>query len=275
MTNNDAARNLREVQVEIRGLEKSYGSLKVLRGIDLDIRTGEVVVIIGPSGSGKSTMLNCINYMEAFDAGTIRVAGQWVGRQPAGGGRWRRQPERELNALRTRIGMVFQHFNLFPHMTVLGNLIEAPMRVRGESREQAVDKARRLLARVGLAAKEEAYPAELSGGQQQRVAIARSLAMEPSVMLFDEVTSALDPELVGEVLLVMRDLAREGMTMIAVTHEMNFAREVADRAVFMDGGVIVEQGPARQVIDEPQNNRTRRFLRMVEHQEVAASSAEP
>ena len=275
MTTNDAAEGLQEVQVEIRGLQKSYGSLNVLRGIDLDVHTGEVVVIIGPSGSGKSTLLNCINYMEAFEAGTIRVAGQWVGRQPAGDGRWRRQPERELNALRTRIGMVFQHFNLFPHMTVLGNLIEAPMRVRGESRAQAVDKARRLLARVGLAAKEAAYPSELSGGQQQRVAIARSLAMEPSVMLFDEVTSALDPELVGEVLLVMRDLAREGMTMIAVTHEMNFAREVADRAIFMDGGVIVEQGPARQLIDEPQNNRTRRFLRMVEHQEAAVSPPAP
>jgi polar amino acid transport system ATP-binding protein len=184
-----------------------------------------------------------------------------------------RQPDRELNALRTQIGMVFQHFNLFPHMSVLGNIIEAPMRVRGESREQAVDKARSLLARVGLQAKQDAYPSELSGGQQQRVAIARSLAMEPSVMLFDEVTSALDPELVGDVLVVMRDLAYDGMTMMVVTHEMNFAREVADRAIFMDGGVIVEQGPAREVIDKPRNSRTRRFLRMVEQQEADESTA--
>jgi polar amino acid transport system ATP-binding protein len=263
----------RPVEVEIQGLRKSYGAVEVLRGVDLKVHSGEVVVIIGPSGSGKSTLLSCVNFMEPFENGTIRVSGKWVGRIPDGRGSWMRQPERELNALRTRIGMVFQHFNLFPHMSVLGNIIEAPMRVRGESRERAVDRARRLLARVGLQAKQDAYPSELSGGQQQRVAIARSLAMEPSVMLFDEVTSALDPELVGDVLVVMRDLARDGMTMMVVTHEMNFARDVADRAIFMDGGVIVEQGPAREVIDKPRNSRTRRFLRMVEQQEADEPTA--
>lgn len=260
-------------EVEIRALEKSYGDLKVLRGVDLDIASGEVVVIIGPSGSGKSTLLNCINFMEPFDGGTIRVGGKWVGRYPGPEGKWIRQPERELNILRTRIGMVFQHFNLFPHMSVLANLIESPMHVRRVPRDAAVDRARKLLARVGLSAKEDAYPSELSGGQQQRVAIARALAMEPEVMLFDEVTSALDPELVGEVLAVMRDLAREGMTMVVVTHEMNFARDVADRVVFMDGGNIVEQGSSREVIDCPQQARTRRFLRLVDNQPMSLTPA--
>jgi len=253
-------------EVCIRGLEKSFGSLKVLRGIDLDVGAGEVVVVIGPSGSGKSTLLNCINFLEPFDGGTIQVDGRWCGFLVDAGGQRRRQPERELNALRTRIGMVFQHFNLFPHMTVLENLIEAPVQVRREPRDRAIERARMLLARVGLAPKENAYPSELSGGQQQRVAIARALAMEPKVMLFDEVTSALDPELVGEVLGVMRDLARDGMTMIVVTHEMGFARDVADRVVFMDGGVIVESDAPDRFFTQPASDRARAFLkRLIAH----------
>jgi polar amino acid transport system ATP-binding protein len=207
-------------------------------------------------------LLNCINFLEPFQEGTIRVGGHWIGYKvdPETGIRVP-QPENDLNALRTRIGMVFQHFNLFPHMTVVGNIIEAPIRVRRESREAAMLRARQLLARVGLAAKENAYPSELSGGQQQRVAIARALAMGPEVMLFDEVTSALDPELVGEVLAVMRDLASEGMTMLVVTHEMNFARDVADRVVFMDEGFVVEQGNPKSFFTEPRSERARAFLR--------------
>ena len=250
-------------EIEIRGLEKNFGALKVLRGIDLDVASGEVVVVIGPSGSGKSTLLNCINFLETFEGGTIRVGGKWVGYGPDAQGRRMRRPERELNILRARIGMVFQHFNLFPHMTVLGNLIEAPVHVRGENPDKAVARAKMLLARVGLAAKEGAYPAELSGGQQQRVAIARSLAMEPEVMLFDEVTSALDPELVGEVLAVMRDLARDGMTMLVVTHEMSFARDVADRVLFMDEGLVVEQNEPDRLFTQPQTERARAFLRRI------------
>jgi polar amino acid transport system ATP-binding protein len=251
-----------EPEIEVRGLIKRFGPQTVLRGIDLEIASGEVVVVVGPSGSGKSTLLNCINFLEPFQEGTIRVGGQWIGYKihPQTGVRIR-QPEHELNALRTRIGMVFQHFNLFPHMTALGNIIEAPIRVRGEARDAAILRARRLLARVGLAAKENAHPSELSGGQQQRVAIARALAMEPEVMLFDEVTSALDPELVGEVLAVMRDLAKDGMTMLVVTHEMNFARDVADRVVFMDDGVIVEQDDPQRFFTEPRSERARAFLR--------------
>ena len=247
-------------EIEIRGLEKTFGSTKVLKGIDLDVAAGDVVVVVGPSGSGKSTLLNCINFLESFEAGTIRVGGRWVGYGPDGQSKRVRRPERELNELRARIGMVFQHFNLFPHMTVLANLIEAPVHVRGESQAVANERARKLLERVGLSAKEAAYPAELSGGQQQRVAIARSLAMGPEVMLFDEVTSALDPELVGEVLAVMRDLARDGMTMLVVTHEMGFARDVADRVVFMDGGQIVEQGEPERFFTQPQTERARAFL---------------
>lgn len=262
----DKAKNDRGVaaEIEIRGLVKSFGDQRVLRGIDLDVASGEVVVVIGPSGSGKSTLLNCINFLEPFEEGTVRVGGKWVGYKidPDSGLR-RRQPESELNALRTGIGMVFQHFNLFPHMTALGNIIEAPVHVRGEDRDAASERARKLLARVGLTAKENAYPAELSGGQKQRVAIARSLAMEPKVMLFDEVTSALDPELVGEVLAVMRDLARDGMTMLVVTHEMGFAREVADRMVFFDGGRIVEEGTPEQIFTQPQQERTKLFLEQI------------
>ena len=250
------------LEVEIQGLVKSFGSQTVLHGIDLNVELGEVVVIIGPSGSGKSTLLNCINFLEPFEEGSVRVGGKPVGYaiDPDTGLRVR-QPESELNLLRTGIGMVFQHFNLFPHMTVLGNIIEAPLHVRREHRDVAVARARKLLARVGLTAKENAYPAELSGGQKQRVAIARSLAMEPKIMLFDEVTSALDPELVGEVLAVMRDLARDGMTMLVVTHEMNFARDVADRVVFMDEGRIVEQDHPKQFFTEPRTDRARSFLR--------------
>jgi polar amino acid transport system ATP-binding protein len=250
------------LEVEIKGLVKSFGAVRVLRGIDLEVAPGEVVVIIGPSGSGKSTLLNCINFLEPFEEGTVRVSGKPVGYRidPASGLRVR-QSERELNAIRTGIGMVFQHFNLFPHMTVLGNIIEAPVHVRGEERETAIARARKLLARVGLMQKENAYPDELSGGQKQRVAIARSLAMEPKVMLFDEVTSALDPELVGEVLAVMRDLAREGMTMLVVTHEMTFAGDVADRVVFMDEGLIVEQDQPGSFFTEPRTDRARNFLR--------------
>jgi polar amino acid transport system ATP-binding protein len=249
-------------ELEIRSLVKSFGSQTVLRGIDLDVASGDVVVVIGPSGSGKSTLLNCINFLEPFEGGSIRVGGQSVGYNiDAATARRIRQPEKELNALRARIGMVFQHFNLFPHMTVIGNVIEAPVRVRGQQRDEAIASARALLARVGLAAKENAYPSELSGGQQQRVAIARALAMGPEVMLFDEVTSALDPELVGEVLAVMRDLARDGMTMLVVTHEMNFARDVGDRVVFMDEGLIVEEGEPAGFFTRPQTERAREFLR--------------
>ena len=247
-------------EVEIRGLRKCFGDTTVLHDVDLDVATGDVVVVVGPSGSGKSTLLNCINFLEPFEAGTIRVGGKWVGFAIDGNGVRVRQSERECNALRTRIGMVFQQFNLFPHMTVLENLIEGPVRVRGETPESARVRARALLARVGLSAKESAYPSALSGGQQQRVAIARSLAMEPAVMLFDEVTSALDPELVGEVLGVMRDLAAEGMTMIVVTHEMRFAREVATKVVFMDAGRIVEQAAPDQFFTAPATDRARAFL---------------
>ena len=249
-------------ELEIRSLVKSFGSQTVLRGIDLDVASGDVVVVIGPSGSGKSTLLNCINFLEPFEGGSIRVGGQSVGYKiDAATARRIRQPEKALNALRARIGMVFQHFNLFPHMTVIGNVIEAPVRVRGQQRDEAIASARALLARVGLAAKENTYPSELSGGQQQRVAIARALAMGPEVMLFDEVTSALDPELVGEVLAVMRDLARDGMTMLVVTHEMNFARDVGDRVVFMDEGLIVEEGEPERFFTRPQTERAREFLR--------------
>jgi polar amino acid transport system ATP-binding protein len=248
-------------EIEIKGLVKSYGKLSVLKGIDLEVSRGEVVVLVGPSGSGKSTLLNCINFLEPYEGGLIRVGGSSVGYNvnPETGLR-RLQSERELNAIRTRIGMVFQHFNLFPHMTALGNINEAQIHVKGKSREQATRRSRELLARVGLATKEDAYPAELSGGQKQRIAIARSLAMEPKVMLFDEVTSALDPELVGEVLAVMRDLAKDGMTMLVVTHEMGFARDVADRVVFMDEGAIVEQETPEEFFTRPSTERARGFL---------------
>ena len=238
--------------VDITGLNKSFGDNHVLRGIDLQVARGEVVCIIGPSGSGKSTLLRCVNLLEQPTSGRVVVLGRDL-----------TDPDCDIDAARTSIGMVFQQFNLFPHMTVLDNVCVAQRKVLKRSEAEAVSTTRELLARVGLSEKESAYPAQLSGGQQQRVAIARALAMNPDVMLFDEATSALDPELVGEVLGVMRSLADEGMTMLVVTHEMGFASNVASRVVFMDGGVIVEQGPPSQVIGNPSEERTRRFLTSV------------
>jgi polar amino acid transport system ATP-binding protein len=235
--------------VEIRDLRKSFGSLEVLRGIDFHVEPGEVVCVIGPSGSGKSTLLRCVNLLERPTAGSVSVGGVEL-----------TDPECDIDALRRQIGMVFQQFNLFPHLTVLGNVTIAQRRVLRRPRAEAERIAWDNLGRVGLAGKADAYPAQLSGGQQQRVAIARALALGPKVMLFDEPTSALDPELVGDVLGVMRTLALDGMTMLVVTHEMSFAREVADRVVFMDGGVVVEDGPPSQVITDPTHGRTRRFL---------------
>ncbi|MFM1790769.1 MAG: hypothetical protein RLZZ526_1096 [Actinomycetota bacterium] len=239
--------------VRISNLHKRFGDNHVLRGIDLSVERGEVVCIIGPSGSGKSTLLRCVNLLEQPSEGTIVVLDQEL-----------TDIDCDIDRARTTIGMVFQSFNLFPHMTVLDNICVAQRKVLKRSREESEAKARTLLARVGLSEKESAYPAQLSGGQQQRVAIARALAMDPSVMLFDEATSALDPELVGEVLNVMRSLADEGMTMLVVTHEMGFASNVASRVVFMDGGVIVEEGPPSRVIGNPQEERTRRFLTSVQ-----------
>ncbi|HEX7824420.1 MAG TPA: amino acid ABC transporter ATP-binding protein, partial [Mycobacterium sp.] len=230
-----------EPMVRAEKLRKNFGSLKVLNGMSLTIRSGEVLCLIGPSGSGKSTFLRCINHLEKVSGGRLYVDGTLVGYAERGGKLHELHP-REAARQRRDIGMVFQHFNLFPHMTVLENVIEAPMQVKRRNKDVAIKTARGLLERVGLESKEKSYPAQLSGGQQQRVAIARALAMEPKLMLFDEPTSALDPELVGEVLDVMRQLAKDGMTMIVVTHEMGFAREVADQLVFMDGGVVVESG---------------------------------
>jgi polar amino acid transport system ATP-binding protein len=241
------------------GVHKSFGKLEVLKGIDLAVQPGEVCCLLGPSGSGKSTFLRCINHLEQITAGRLSVDGELVGYRQAGDKLYELR-EKETAAKRAEIGMVFQRFNLFPHMTALGNVIEAPIRVRGQRRADAITQARALLDRVGLADKVDAYPAQLSGGQQQRVAIARALAMKPKLMLFDEPTSALDPELVGEVLDVMRGLARDGMTMVVVTPEMGFARDVGDTVVFMDGGVVVEQGAPRDVIERPQHPRTKAFL---------------
>lgn len=238
---------------------KSFGALRVLEGISLDVRHGEVLCLIGPSGSGKSTFLRCINHLEQIDAGRLYVDGELVGYREKGGKLYELHP-RDAARQRREIGMVFQHFNLFPHRTVLANIIEAPVQVKKVRRADAVARAEELLDRVGLADKATAYPAQLSGGQQQRVAIARALAMDPKLMLFDEPTSALDPELVGEVLTVMRELAASGMTMIVVTHEMGFAREVADQLVFMDAGVVVEAGPPGDLLTNPAHDRTRAFL---------------
>ena len=240
--------------ISIRNISKSFGTNLVLDGISLDVAQGEVVCVIGASGSGKSTLLRCVNGLETYDGGDITVEGQRVD-----------QVGRHMIAIRERVAMVFQRFNLFPHRTALENVMEGPIYVKHESRNAAALKARNLLAQVGLAGKEDAYPRNLSGGQQQRVAIARALAMQPRAILFDEPTSALDPELVGEVLAVMRALADQGMTMIVVTHEMGFAREVADRVVFIDRGHIVEQGPARAVLSDPQHERTKDFLRRDTH----------
>jgi polar amino acid transport system ATP-binding protein len=252
-----------ELMVKAHGVRKHFGSLQVLKGIDLEVAPKEVVCLIGPSGSGKSTFLRCVNHLEKIDGGRLYVDGELVGYRQQDGGKVYELRESEIARKRAEIGMVFQRFNLFPHKTALGNVIEAPMRVQGVSKGEARKAGRELLDRVGLSDKVDEYPARLSGGQQQRVAIARALAMKPKLMLFDEVTSALDPELVKEVLDVMRALAREGMTMIVVTHEMGFAADVGDRVVFMDDGVIVEEGPAKQVIERPSEERTKRFLGLV------------
>ncbi|AMX84988.1 peptide ABC transporter ATP-binding protein [Geobacillus subterraneus] len=238
--------------IDVRQLKKSFGSLQVLKGIDAHIHEGEVVVVIGPSGSGKSTFLRCLNLLEDFDEGEIIIDGINL-----------KAKDTNLNKVREEVGMVFQRFNLFPHMTVLNNITLAPMKVRKWPREKAEAKAMELLAKVGLQDKAHVYPDSLSGGQAQRVAIARALAMEPKIMLFDEPTSALDPEMVGEVLSVMKQLANEGMTMVIVTHEMGFAREVGDRVLFMDGGYIVEEGKPEDLFDRPQNERTKAFLSKV------------
>ncbi len=243
------------------GIVKRFGTHEVLRGVSLTVARGETVVIIGPSGSGKTTLLRCVNMLEDYQDGTVAVDGAPVGYTLDRGGKRLRMAEREIAAAREQIGIVFQSYNLFPHMTVLHNITAAPIRVRGVPRAKAEQRARDLLAMVGLSDKADAYPARLSGGQQQRVAIARALAMDPKIMLFDEVTSALDPELVGEVLAAMQQLARDGMTMIVVTHEMSFARDVADRIVFMDGGVIVEEGKPDQLFFAPKTDRVRQFLK--------------
>lgn len=251
-----------DAMVEIRSVHKRFGSLEVLRGIDLSVRSGEVTVVLGPSGSGKSTLLRTINHLEKVDNGWISVDGTLVGYRRDGNKLYELR-EREVLRQRTRIGFVFQNFNLFPHLTVVENIIEAPVAALGRPKREAVAAAEKLLARVGLADKAGAYPRQLSGGQQQRVAIARALALEPKLLLFDEPTSALDPELVGEVLDVIKDLALQGTTMIVVTHEIGFAREVADTVVFMDEGRIVEQGAPGDVLDRPEHERTRAFLSKV------------
>jgi polar amino acid transport system ATP-binding protein len=251
-----------EPMVRAEGVHKRFGRLEVLRGISLEVAAGEVMCVLGPSGSGKSTFLRCINHLEKIDAGRLSVDGDLVGYRQRGD-RLHELRDSEVAKRRAEIGMVFQRFNLFPHKTALENVIEAPCQVRSTPRREAVAQAEVLLDRVGLADKLASYPAQLSGGQQQRVAIARALAMKPKLMLFDEPTSALDPELVGEVLDVMRGLAKDGMTMIVVTHEIGFAREVADKLVFMDGGIVVEAGDPREVIAKPQHERTRAFLSKV------------
>jgi polar amino acid transport system ATP-binding protein len=251
-----------EAMIRAEGVHKRFGRLEVLKGIDLEVRRGEVMCLLGPSGSGKSTFLRCINHLEKINAGRLSVDGELVGYREAGG-KLHELHEREVARKRSQIGMVFQHFNLFPHMTALENVTLAPTRVQGVGRAEARERARELLGRVGLADKLGTYPVALSGGQQQRVAIARALAMQPKLMLFDEPTSALDPELVGDVLDAMRELAREGMTMVVVTHEMGFAREVADTVVFMDDGAVVESGAPGQVLSSPREERTRTFLSKV------------
>jgi polar amino acid transport system ATP-binding protein len=241
--------------IELNDVHKSYGTHEVIKGISATVDKGEVVCLIGPSGSGKSTILRCINGLETYQRGSITFEGRQV-----------LAAHKSINYIRTHVSMVFQRFNLFPHRTALENVVEGPIFVKGEPRDEAIERGRHLLNRVGLSAKESAYPTQLSGGQQQRVAIARALAMQPKAILFDEPTSALDPELVGEVLAVMRSLADEAMTMVVVTHEMGFAKDVADRVLFLDGGVIVEQGVAKDVLGNPKHPRTQDFLRrVIEH----------
>jgi ABC-type polar amino acid transport system ATPase subunit len=238
--------------IKIEDLYKSFGALQVLKGINLEVAEGEVVVIIGASGSGKSTLLRCLNFLETADAGKIYLEGKLIHRTKS-----------DINGVRREVGMVFQHFNLFPHRTVLENIIEGPTQVKKVKKEAAADLAQGLLDKVGLLDKADSYPAKLSGGQKQRVAIARALAMQPKIMLFDEPTSALDPELVGEVISVMKDLAEEGMTMIVVTHEMWFARETADRVIFMDQGIVIEENTPERIFTAPEEERTRAFLRQI------------
>ena len=256
-------------------VHKSFYGVEVLKGIDIDVAAGEVICLLGPSGSGKTTFLRCINQLETIQGGRIWIDGELAGYEEKNG-RLHRLNDKRIAAQRREIGMVFQRFNLFPHKTALANIMEAPVHVAGTGKAEAEERGRELLERVGLGERCDAYPAQLSGGQQQRVAIARALAMDPKLMLFDEPTSALDPELVGEVLAVMRELAGAGMTMIVVTHEMGFAREVADRVVFMDGGVVVEQGPPQDVINNPQHERTQAFLSRIkeETEEHAAALKE-
>jgi polar amino acid transport system ATP-binding protein len=249
-----------DVVVDARDVNKWFGRLHVLKDVSIQVKRQEVVVIIGPSGSGKTTFIRCINHLEKIQSGRIFVNGHLIGYRESGSGKLVEDKEKNIAAQRQEIGMVFQRFNLFPHMTALENIIEAPIQVRGTPREEAVVVGRALLERVGLAAKENVYPNQLSGGQQQRIAIARALAMKPALMLFDEPTSALDPEMIGEVLEVMKELAREGMTMVVVSHEMGFAREVANRVVMMDDGVVVEEGTPDQVFSAPVHNRTKVFL---------------
>jgi len=250
-----------DVVVDARDVNKWFGRLHVLKDVSLRVKRQETVVVIGPSGSGKTTFIRCINHLEKIQSGRIFVNGHLIGYREAGGGKKLvEDKEKNIATQRQEIGMVFQRFNLFPHMTALENIIEAPIHVRGMAKDEAVAMGRALLERVGLAAKENVYPNQLSGGQQQRIAIARALAMEPALMLFDEPTSALDPEMIGEVLEVMKELAREGMTMIVVSHEMGFAREVANRVVMMDDGVVVEEGTPDQVFSAPKQDRTKAFL---------------
>ncbi len=248
-----------DVMISAQGIHKAFGGVEVLRGVSLDLLRGEVVAVIGPSGSGKSTFLRCLNHLETIDRGTIVIEGETLARNDDAG-KAHYAPEAQIRQIGRKMGMVFQSFNLFPHLSVLENIIEAPMLVKKLKREQIVPKAEALLKKVGLLEKRDAYPNRLSGGQKQRVAIARALAMDPDIMLFDEPTSALDPELTGEVLRTMRELANEHMTMLVVTHEMGFAREVANRVIFMDGGAIVEQAPAEAFFANPQHERTQAFL---------------
>lgn len=266
MTAKNAGSPVEQPILALRDLRKSFGDLEVLKGVSLEVHQGEVIAIVGVSGSGKSTLLRCVNLLEVPTGGEIVFAGQRVPYEKAQGGLF--SSGRALSALRSEIGMVFQQFNLWPHKTVLQNVIEAPMTVKGIGRAEAVGQAEDLLESIGLAEKRNEYPVRLSGGQQQRVAIVRALAMKPKLMLFDEATSSLDPELVGEVLELMAQLAHGGMTMMVVTHEIHFARQVSDRTVFIDQGLIEEQGPSREVLSNPKSERTKRFLERVLHTEV-------